>query len=54
MHWPNIPLTTALLCVTIWFAIKRSHSPVDLFLKRADAPVVAAIHRLFSPVRVRV
>ena len=51
--WPNVALTVALFCVTVWFATTRGYSPVDLFSRKADAPVIAALHKRFRPARLR-
>jgi len=45
--WPNIALTIVLLCVTVWLAVKRGFSPVDLFSPAADRPVVTALRKRF-------
>jgi inner membrane protein len=47
--WPNMALTIALLCVTVWMAVQRGFSPVNLFSPRADMSVVAALRRRFQP-----
>jgi len=49
--WPNIALTTGLLCVTVWFATVRGYSPVDIFSQQADKPVVSVLQRRTRLVR---
>jgi hypothetical protein len=46
--WPNIALTIVLLCVTVWIAVKRGVSPVDIFAPTADRSVVVALRRRFQ------
>ena len=41
--WPNIAITIALLVATIWLAVLRGFSPVEMFSQRADHAVVAAL-----------
>lgn len=48
--WPNVALTLVLLCVTLWLAVKRGYSPVDLFSRKADGPIIHALRRRFQPV----
>ena len=45
--WPNIVLTIALLGVTVWLAVRRGFSPVDIFSPAADRSVVAALQKRF-------
>lgn len=46
--WPNIALTIVLLCVTVWLAVKRGISPVDLFSPAADRSVITALRKRFQ------
>jgi hypothetical protein len=46
--WPNIALTIVLLYVTVWIAVKRGVSPVDIFAPTADRSVVAALRKRFQ------
>lgn len=46
--WPNMALTIVLLCVTVWLAVKRGFSPVDLFSPETDKAVVAALRKRFQ------
>jgi inner membrane protein len=48
--WPNMALTIVLLGVTVWLAVKRGFSPVDLFSPAADRAVVAALRKRFQTV----
>jgi inner membrane protein len=41
--WPNIAITVALLLTTIGLAASRGFSPVEMFSRRADNAVVAAL-----------
>jgi inner membrane protein len=41
--WPNIAITVALLLTTIGLAASRGFSPVEIFSRRADNAVVAAL-----------
>jgi len=51
--WPNIALTIVLLCVTVWIAVKRGVSPVDIFAPTADRSVVAALRKRFQTTDLR-
>jgi inner membrane protein len=46
--WPNIALTAALVCLTLWIAVTRGFSPVELFSPSADRAVVAALRKRFQ------
>lgn len=46
--WPNMALTIALLCLTIWLAIRRGFSPVEIVSPPADRSVVVALRRRFQ------
>jgi hypothetical protein len=46
--WPNIALTIMLLSVTVWIAVRRGLSPVDIFSPKADRAVVAALRKRFQ------
>ena len=46
--WPNVVLTLALLVLTILLAIRRGFSPVEIFSRRADEAVVAALRNRFA------
>jgi hypothetical protein len=46
--WPNVALTIVFLCVTVWIAVKRGVSPVDIFAPTADRSVVAALRKRFQ------
>jgi inner membrane protein len=46
--WPNVALTGALVCVTIWIAVTRGFSPVELFSRRADRAVIASLRKRFQ------
>jgi membrane-bound metal-dependent hydrolase YbcI (DUF457 family) len=41
--WPNLVLTVVLICLTIVLALRRGFSPVEIFSRRADKSVVAAL-----------
>ena len=45
--WPNIAFTIALLFGTVWMAVKRGFSPLDIFSPTADRSVVAALRKRF-------
>ena len=46
--WPNVALTLALILVTLWMAVNRGFSPVDLFSRKADQTVVTALRKRFQ------
>jgi inner membrane protein len=45
--WPNIVLTVGLLGVTLWLAVRRGFSPVDIFSPVADRSVISALRKWF-------
>jgi inner membrane protein len=45
--WPNLLLTVTLLALTLWLAIVRGFSPIEMFSREADRAVVAALRARF-------
>jgi inner membrane protein len=45
--WPNIVITLVLLIATILLSIRRGFSPIELFSRRMDKVVVAALRARF-------
>lgn len=43
--WPNVALTVALVSVTLWIAVSRGISPVEIFSATADQAVVRTLRK---------
>jgi len=41
--WQNVVIMIGLLLFAVWVAVRRGHTPVELFSARGDAAVVAAL-----------
>jgi len=46
--WPNMALTAALISVTLWIAVERGFSPVELFSTGADRVVIRTLRTRFE------
>lgn len=46
--WPNVVLTVGLILVTLWIAVSRGFSPMELFSRSADQTVVSALRKRFQ------